>query len=141
MADEVGHESCAASDAGSVAAEREQHSRCDGFWAPGCRTCRCGRTVFRSWPSAYHVAAESTADGFGDDEGGYRGTGDPDAFDDAELEAALREFWRAEILDQPAPVIAREMNLREQTVIERLQAGRRDLLQLVVLTLHQPVEE
>ncbi len=113
--------------------------------------------MFRSWPSAYHVAAESTADGFGDDEGGYRGTGDPDAFDDAELEAALREFigalikllepryaevvWRAEILDQPAPVIAREMNLREQTVIERLQAGRRDLLQLVVLTLHQPVEE
>ena len=141
----------------SVAAEREQRSRSDGFWAPGCRACRCGRSEFGGWPSACHLATESTADGFGDDEGGYQGTGDPDSFDDPELEAAVREFIgaliellepryvevvsRAELLDQPAFVIAREMNLSEQTVIECLEAGRRDLLRLIALTPHRSLED
>ena len=49
--------------------------------------------------------------------------------------------WRAEILDQTSPEIALEMNLSERAVTKRLRAGRRALLHLVMLTLHQPPKE
>ena len=101
-------------------------------------------------------AAGLTAVGLGDDEGGCGNPADPCDFDDAELEAILREFigtligllqphyaevvWRAEILDQTPPEIAQEMNLSKRKVTERLRAGRRALLHLVMMTLEPPSE-
>tara|TARA_R110000787_G_scaffold88103_1_gene187245 strand:+ start:2892 stop:3233 length:342 start_codon:yes stop_codon:yes gene_type:complete len=107
-------------------------------------------------PNCYCSAAGLTAVGLGDDEGGCGDPADPCDFDDAELEAILREFigtligllqprqaevvWRAEVLDQRPPEIAQEMKLSERTVAKRLVAGRRALLHLVMLTL-QPSSE
>lgn len=83
--------------------------------------------------------------------GGSGGAGNPNGFDEADLEADLREFVetlielldpayaevvrRAELLDQPPAKIAHEMGLSERTVVSRLRAGRRALLYLVMLTL------
>jgi len=76
---------------------------------------------------------------------------------DAELEAFLKALIetlipllepccaevlrRAELLNQSTPVIARELNLSEQIVEKRLSEGRGDLLELILLTLQQPLEE
>lgn len=80
-----------------------------------------------------------------------------DVFEDGELEAMLRDsvrtlialldpalgepLWRAEILDQPPSEIAGEMKLSEKVVMKRLQAGRRKLLHLAILTLHPDLQE
>ncbi|MAD37080.1 MAG: hypothetical protein CMO30_17640 [Tistrella sp.] len=103
------------------------------------------------------MTASSAADGPIGNEGGCGDPADPPCdFDDAELEAILREFigtligllqphcaevvWRAEILDQTPPEIAQEMKLSERTVTERLRAGRSALLHLVMMTLQPPSE-
>ncbi|MEC5292877.1 sigma factor-like helix-turn-helix DNA-binding protein [Aurantimonas sp. C2-6-R+9] len=86
--------------------------------------------------------------------GGSGGSGNPDGFNEADLEADLREFVetlidlldpacaevvrRAELLDQPPAKIAHEMGLSERTVASRLEVGRRALLYLVMLTLQPP---
>lgn len=107
-------------------------------------------------PNCYCTAADLTAVRLGDEGGGGGDPADPCDIDDAELEAILREFigtligllqpryaevvWRAEILDQIPSEIAQEMKLRERTVTERLRAGRRALLHLVMITLKPPSE-
>lgn len=89
-----------------------------------------------------------------------KGSAEPagtNAINDAALSAALKEFigtlierldphyaevvWRAEILDQPNLMITQEMDLSERTVAERLRTGRRNLLQLILLTLEQTTED
>lgn len=108
-------------------------------------------------PSVCFAAARSPGGRSDDHEGNDHENGNPGGFDEAELEALLRELlgtliplldpsraevvWRAELLDQPAPVIARELNLCEHDVKKHLREGRGDLLGLILLTLQQSLEE
>tara|TARA_R110000787_G_scaffold30556_9_gene81881 strand:+ start:364 stop:870 length:507 start_codon:yes stop_codon:yes gene_type:complete len=108
-------------------------------------------------PDCYCTAPDFTGNGDGDNEGGYSGPTDPDGFDNGQLKETLREFIgtlielldpryaevvrRAEILDQPPSEIADEMNLSEREVATRLQAGRRALLHLVMLTVQPDLQE
>ena len=124
---------------------------------PRIPPCRLGQKPRNGRANCYCVAAGSIGDGDGDNEGGYCGPTDPDGFDDGELKEILREFIgtliellephyaevvrRAEILDQPPSEIADEMNLSEWEVASRLQAGRRTLLHLVMLTLQPDLQE
>jgi len=129
----------------------------EGRQTPRIGPCRLGQNPQHGSPDCYCVAADSTGDGDGDNEGGYRGPTDPGGFDDGELKEIMREFIgtiigllgphyaevvrRAEILDQPPFEIADEMNLSEREVASRLQAGRRALLHLVMLTLQTDLRE
>ena len=156
MVAKVGCVSLAASRSGLTANSNERVPGSEESQTPRTWPCRCPQDVPDGLPNCYCSAAGLTAVGLGDDEGGCGDPADPCDFDDAELEAILREFigtligllqprqaevvWRAEVLDQRPPEIAQEMKLSERTVAKRLVAGRRALLHLVMLTL-QPSSE
>lgn len=106
-----------------------------------------------------HATSNSADRGHGDDGNGDGRAmpPDPGGVEDTELDTILRELvesligllepryvevvWRAEILGQTPARIAHHMNLSEQTVVKRLQAGRRSLLHLVMLTLQPSLKE
>lgn len=157
MVTKMGSVAPAASKFGLTANNNERLPGSEDTLTPRTWPCRCPQDGSDSLPNCCCSAARSAAGGPGDNEIGYSDPEDPGGFDDAEMEAILRELigtligllpsrhaevvWRAEILDQTSPEIALEMNLSERTVTERLRAGRRALLHLVMLTLHQPLEE
>ncbi|MAN61132.1 MAG: hypothetical protein CMI60_04210 [Parvibaculum sp.] len=119
--------------------------------------CRRAKKAQDKRSDCYFTAGHSTGDGHAEDGGGHSGPINPDDFDERELKEILHELIgtlielldpryaevvkRAEILDQPSCQIADEMNLSEQEVAIRLQAGRRALLHLVLLTLQPHLQE
>lgn len=156
MVTKVGCVSLAASRSDLIANSNELLPESEDSQTPRTWPCGCPQDTLDGLPNCYCSAVGPTADGLGDTEGGCGDPADPCDFDDAELEAILREFigaligllqprhaevvWRAEVLDQTPPEIAQEMKLSERTVTERLRAGRRALLHLVMLTLQPPSE-
>ena len=64
----------------------------EGRQTPRIGPCRLGQNPQDGSPDCYCVAADSTGDGDGDNEGGYRGPTDPGGFDDGELKEIMREF-------------------------------------------------
>ncbi len=136
-------------------------------WRPGTAAPQDPKLLPRRGPrkgtdaasDGNHATANSSDRGHGNN-----GNGDgramppgPGGIDDTELDTILRELvesliglleprytevvWRAEILDQTPTRIAHHMNLSERTVAKRLQAGRRALLHLVMLTLQPSLKE
>ncbi|MEC5325569.1 RNA polymerase sigma factor [Aurantimonas sp. A3-2-R12] len=115
--------------------------------------CHWRQNASAGGPDGDRSAANRDIGGRHDDGGGSGGAGNPDGFDEADLEADLRQFVetlielldpacaevrRAELLDQPPAKIAHEMGVSERTIASRLGAGRRALLYLVMLTLQPP---
>lgn len=156
MVTKVGCVALGTSRSGLITNSNELLPESEDSQAPQTWPCGCPQDAPDGLPNCYCSAAGSAADGLGDNEGGCGDPADPGGFNDAELEAILREFigtligllqphyaevvWRAEILDQTPPEIAQEMNLSERKVTERLRAGRRALLHLVMMTLQPPSE-
>ena len=158
MPDKRGYGYGTALDAGSDLAEDELCYRSGILQTLGRRDlCRWVLTICGKRPCVCCAAVESAEDRFDGLDDNGQGNGNPGGFEDTELEAFLKEFLgtlipllkphhaevvrRAELLNQPTPVIARELTLSEQVVEKRLSEGRNDLLELVLLTLQQPVAE
>ena len=157
MVRNVGCIALAVSRSGLIASTNELLPESEDSQGPRTWPCGCTQDASDRLPNCNCLTASSAADGPIGNEGGCGDPADPPCdFDDAELEAILREFigtligllqphcaevvWRAEILDQTPPEIAQEMKLSERTVTERLRADRSALLHLVMMTLQPPSE-
>lgn len=154
MAAKPAQETPIASSLSDIASGHEFYSDRAGHQIAEPLPCYWRQNASAGGPDGDRSTANRDIGGRHDSGGGSGGAGNPDGFDEADLEADLRQFVetlidlldplyaevvrRAELLDQPPAKIAHEMGASERTVASRLGAGRRALLYLVMLTLQPP---
>lgn len=130
MVTKTGSVALSASKSGLTANSNELLPGSEESQTPRTRPCRCPQDGSDGLPNCCCSAARSAAGGPGDNEVGYGDPEDPGGFDDAKMEAILRELIGtligllhsrhaevvlcAEILDHMSPEIAQEMNLNNR---------------------------